>query len=202
MLLLKCLPGTRDTCTLRSLPRRVFAWPFWRPNVLALLTPISVPWRELPHLLSPQSLCCKPRPKAMWRWPASHMLWHGSRKEKRPLLLTPLSGQVCTVAELCAQPPQELGTPSPLGHGVTTAAASAALEGRGLLALSAPGQSLSLAQTQRQWEAMGTLGPAGLSPWDGRSVGHGAAGVAVTAKGTVSHWLVRRLLLPRLTKDS
>lgn len=86
------------------------------------------------------------------------------------------------MAELCAQPPQELGTPSPLGHGVTTAAASAALEGRGLLALSAPGQSLSLAQTQWQWEAMGTPGPAGLSPWDGRSVGHGAAGVAVTER--------------------
>lgn len=48
-----------------------------------------------------------------------------------------------------------------------------------------PGQSLLLAPTQPQWEAMGTalLALLSVSPWNACSVGQGPAGAAVTSEG-------------------
>lgn len=128
-----------------------------------------------------------------------------NRKDLR-LLLTPLGGQVCTEAELCTQTPQKQGYAKPPGAH-TAVGTAGGLSARCLCCSGKDGPSSLFLLPGR---ACPWLRPNGSGrPWElpallGCLSGTGDCWSCSDSqgKGAVSHWLVGRLLLPRLTKGS
>lgn len=202
MLLVKCFQGKSATCTLHSLPRQVCS-DFLASRCscisdsdfcpVARATTLPVPAE--PVLQTPVLTQC-----AGGRPPTCSGVGSANRKDRQPL-----GGQVCAVAELCAQPPSGAGGRcAPRGH---RGSAAGALSSAPLLPWKRGASSLFLLPGSDPT----TVGGHGISrPCWGVSVGRAFSGTRDCwscrdshGKGAVSHWLVRRqLLLPSLTKAS